>query len=238
MSNFGGPAKATPPRHIVVELKQGVPYMALDVECVATAVQHNARATAQMALVSQAGECVLNLYVKPAEPVVSYLSPLTSLSKELIDEHGLPLETAMARLRKNLPRDAILVGQNIAKDVEWLCLKEGEDFASMIDLAALFRVWSDRHQSFTYFGQDHVAACLLGEGNEGAAHNAVTDAMKSMRLFNMYVDVSRNPEKLAEMQRRLIETPPSPSFAKRFPSFEGCCMGNRKTCTCGAPFFS
>jgi hypothetical protein len=24
MSNFGGPAKATPPRHIVVELKQGL----------------------------------------------------------------------------------------------------------------------------------------------------------------------------------------------------------------------
>ena len=29
--------------------------------------------------------------VKPAEPVVSYLGPLTSLSKDLIDRHGLPL---------------------------------------------------------------------------------------------------------------------------------------------------
>jgi len=212
--------------------------MALDVECVATAVQHNARATAQIALVSQAGECVLNLYVKPAEPVVSYLGALTSLSKDLIDRHGLPLATAMAQLRANLPRDAILVGQNIAKDVEWLALREGEDFASMIDLAALFRVWSDRHQSFTYFGQDHVAACILGEANDGAAHNAVTDAIKSMRLFNTYVELASNPDQLAAIQRRLVETPPSPSFAKRFPQYEGCCMGNRKTCTCGAPFFS
>ena len=31
---------------------------------------------------------------------------------------------------------------------------------------------------------------------------------------------------------------PAPSFAKRNPSFEGVCMGNRKTCTCGAAFFS
>jgi hypothetical protein len=30
------------------------------------------------------------------------------------------------------------VGQNIGKDVEWLKLREGEDFASMIDLAVHF----------------------------------------------------------------------------------------------------
>lgn len=38
------------------------------------------------------------------------------------------------------------------------------------------------------------------------------------------------------LQERLLATPPEPSFAKKFPSYEGCCMGNRKTCVCGAPF--
>ena len=42
---------------------------------------------------------------------------------------------------------------------------------------------------------------------------------------------------LEEAKQRLLDTPPEPSFAKLNPSFEGCCMGNRKTCTCGAPFF-
>ena len=38
------------------------------------------------------------------------------------------------------------------------------------------------------------------------------------------------------VQEKLLAIPPEPSFAKRFPTFEGVCMGNRKTCRCGAPF--
>ena len=32
---------------------------------------------------------------------------------------------AMTKLREKLPKDAVLVGQNIGKDVEWLGLREG-----------------------------------------------------------------------------------------------------------------
>jgi hypothetical protein len=49
---------------------------------------------------------------------------------------------ALKRLKAVLPRESILVGQNIAKDVEWLALRENEDFAAMLDLAALLRVWN------------------------------------------------------------------------------------------------
>lgn len=58
--------------------------------------------------------------MKPDQPVVSYLEPLTSLNKELLDSNGIPLADAMAQLRARLPKNAILVGQNIGKDVEWL----------------------------------------------------------------------------------------------------------------------
>jgi hypothetical protein len=43
----------------------------LQVECVATAKEHNARATAQIALVSQTGEQILNLCTLPARARVS-----------------------------------------------------------------------------------------------------------------------------------------------------------------------
>mmetsp|Transcript_7669 Transcript_7669/g.15016 ORF Transcript_7669/g.15016 Transcript_7669/m.15016 type:complete len:275 (-) Transcript_7669:263-1087(-) len=229
--------KAAPPP-IVVTLKPGTPYVSIDVECVATAIQHNARATAQIALVSQAGQPLLNLYVKPATEVVSYLQPLTSLSKELLDQYGMSFDEAMKMLRQQLPKNAILVGQNIGKDVEWLQLREGEDFAEMIDLSALFRVWNAKYNSFTYFGLDHAATCLLGQANDGAPHNAVTDAVKSMQLFNLYCRVQHSPDEVASLHQKLLATPVAPSFAKQNPSFEGCCMGNRKTCICGAPFFS
>mmetsp|Transcript_56608 Transcript_56608/g.135131 ORF Transcript_56608/g.135131 Transcript_56608/m.135131 type:complete len:275 (+) Transcript_56608:222-1046(+) len=235
-----GPPRVSPskPRPAVIELKPGSVYVSIDVECVATSKEHNSRATAQIALVSQQGEPILNLYVKPDAPVASYLEPLTSLNKELLEQHGMPLAEAMAQLRSRLPKNAILVGQNIGKDVEWLQLKEGEDFAEMIDLAALFRVWNDKYRSYTYFGLDHAATCWMGQANDGAAHNAVTDAVKSMQLFNLYIQVQHNPPELARLQGLLLSTPVAPSFAKKNPEFEGCCMGNRKTCTCGAPFFS
>jgi hypothetical protein len=202
-------------------------------------------------------------------------------------------------LKQHLPRTACLVGQNIGKDVMWLGLKEGVDFASLVDLAGLFRVFNAKYKSFTYFGLDHVATVLLGEANAGAAHNAVTDAIKSIRLFLLWVflQVTRNPSpamvsgvgedrvgrfegeglyhlpgeptsaklregawcallhtradathtgrrgslqsqpvQLAAAQESLLNSKLTPSFASQNPTFEGCCMGNRKTCKCGDPF--
>ena len=43
---------------------------------------------------------------------------------------------------------------------------------------------------------------------------------------------------VSAMAEKVLATPPKPSFAKLHPEFEGCCMGNRQTCKCGAPFFS
>ena len=41
---------------------------------------------------------------------------------------GVPLAEGLATLRQCLPPQAILVGQNIGKDIEWLGLKDGTDF--------------------------------------------------------------------------------------------------------------
>ena len=65
---------------------------------------------------------------------------------------------------------------------------------------------------------------------------AVGDAIKSIRLFKLHQQLQANPEQWAQAQATLLATPPQPSFARQNPSFEGVCMGNRKTCTCGAPF--
>jgi hypothetical protein len=109
-------------------------YYSVDVECVATGTDHNARAVAQIALVDQYEQVILNVYVKPDKPVVSYLSALTGLTKELIDQHGVPLAEGIKSLKAALPKTAILVGQSINRDVQWLNLRDGVDFASMMDL--------------------------------------------------------------------------------------------------------
>ena len=232
----GGPqAQAT--GQPVVPLQTNQPYYSIDVECVATGNEHNARAVAQISLIDQMERVILNLYVKPVLPVVSYLTPLTGLSKEMLEQHGMPLETALAYLRQYLPRNAVLVGQNIRADVQWLGLQENADFASMVDLAGLFRVWNPQYNSFSVFGQDHLAKTLLGIDRGTSNHDAVTDAVISMRLFNLFLRVQQDQNALADVQRRALSVAPDSSFAKRNPTFEGVCMGNRRTCTCGAPFF-
>mmetsp|Transcript_22048 Transcript_22048/g.30631 ORF Transcript_22048/g.30631 Transcript_22048/m.30631 type:complete len:226 (+) Transcript_22048:160-837(+) len=222
--------------HSIVTFPPG-PYFSIDVECVATGTGHNARAIAQIALVDQNCNCILNIFVKSPKPVTSYLTPLTGVTDEILGQYGLEADQALSLLRQYLPRSACLVGQNIGKDVHWLGLQESRDFASLVDLAGLWRVKNPRYDSFTYFGLDHVATCLLGASNDGRAHDAVQDAIKSISLFNLFNQLQMRPDDLARAQQQLLAMPIRPSFAASNPTFEGVCMGNRKTCICGDPFF-
>ena len=211
-------------------------YFSIDVECVAIGKQHNARAVGQIALVDEMERVILNLYVRPEVPVVSYLTPLTGLNRESLEGFGIPLSAALDTLRHHLPSDAILVGQSIRNDVEWLDLEEGIDFASMVDLAGLYKVWNTRYGSWTIFSLEHLANVILGIPPSGQPHNAVDDAVKSIKLFNYYRQFGQNLTIWEMKQRALLKTRAPMSFSRRFPRFEGVCMGNRKLCTCGAPF--
>lgn len=71
---------------------------------------------------------------------------------------------AMAHLRALLPPNAILVGQSIQKDIQWLQLVKGMDYADLIDLSTLFRVWNPQRNEFTIFSQDHCAKVWIGVG--------------------------------------------------------------------------
>ena len=94
------------------------------------------------------------------------------LTKEMIEERGVPMPQALALLRQCLPRNAVIVGQNISKDVQWLGLREGQDFAQMLDLTGLYRIWNERYKSFSVFGQDHLAKVLLGWETQAGGHDA------------------------------------------------------------------
>mmetsp|Transcript_29787 Transcript_29787/g.76469 ORF Transcript_29787/g.76469 Transcript_29787/m.76469 type:complete len:252 (-) Transcript_29787:293-1048(-) len=233
---FPNPTPPAPPVYPQQQLPNDSIFYSIDVECVATGIKHNARSVGQISLVDQYERGILNLYVRPSEPVVSYLTPLTGLTEEMLAAQGMPLEQAIQYLKMYLPRHAILVGQNIHQDVSWLGLKEGVDFAELRDLTGLYRVWNPRYNSWSVFAQDHLVKTLLGWDVDGRAHNAVEDACKSIRLFHLHNKMKASPQDWEKAQAILLAVPPGPSFAKRFPTFEGCCMGNRRTCTCGAPF--
>lgn len=125
----------TPPHRpppTLIHVPDGAPVYSIDVECVASGPQHHDRVVGSIALVNHACEEVLHLLVLPDVPVASYLTPLTGLTAERLQAEGRPLADALGVLRDHLPPQAVLVGQNINKDVEWLGLKEGTDFAMQV----------------------------------------------------------------------------------------------------------
>lgn len=211
-------------------------FFSIDVECVATGVEHNARSVAQISMVDQFERPALNIFVKPSVPIVSYLTDLTGLTKEIIDKHGIPFDQAVAILRQHLPKHAVLVGQNIRSDVQWLKLDEGRDFAGMIDLMGLLRVWNEKYNNYSYFSLEHEAKFLLGYQPMGP-HNPMMDAMNSVKLFKLYLSIQERPEVLQQARQCLVDAPPTASFSKNNPTYEGVCMGNKRACACGAPFF-
>jgi RNA exonuclease 4 len=214
---------------------QPAPVFSLDVECVATGPKHTDRAVAQIALVDQNENVILNFYVKPREKIFSYMTKLTGLTEELVNS-GVDIAVAVQLVRSTLPRNAVLVGQNILSDVQWLGIQEQVDFGGMLDLGALWRVFNDQYQSWTYFSLYNQAKALLGVVQE-PPHNAATDAILSIRLYNLYKFIENDPAEMEKARKALLSCPLEPSFSRLNPTLDGVCMGNKKACACGAPFF-
>ncbi len=54
----------------------------------------------------------------------------------------------------------------------------------------------------TGFGQDFLAKHLLGWPTDGASHDAVGDAIKSLRLYRLHQQLSADRDRLAQTQAR------------------------------------
>lgn len=177
---------------VIVDLPLGTHIVSIDVECAATTEDHNGRAVCSVGMVDEFGRPLLDFLVRPQEgapAVLSYLTPLTGVRREDVDARGVSLPEGLKQLRALLTPHTVIVGQNILKDMQWLGLREGADFGSLIDLSALFRVWNPRQQAFTNFSQDHAAKVWLGV-QDRPSHAALEDAGLAMALFNAYRSVS------------------------------------------------
>ena len=127
------------------------PVFSLDVECVAVGKTHQIedRYPAKFALVDEAGRSICTCLIKPDKPIVSYLTPLTGLRQSNFSGSDPDLRSAIGLLKRHLPKEAILVGQNIDHDIEWMQLTKGTDFQESIDLAEIFKGWNSKYNTYT-----------------------------------------------------------------------------------------
>jgi hypothetical protein len=222
------PTVAVDEQHPIVEFPPGTPIFSLNVECFTASKHHNSRSVAHIVLADEWCRPVCSIYVKQEGPVTS---PTTGLTQELVEAHGIPRADALVTLRSYIPPHAVLVGQNVGTDVRWLNLVEGLDFDSMVDLAALFRVWNPQLSSWCVYSQDHVAKSLLGIGDR-PMHDAVTNAAISISLFNLYRHYQWDEDAIQHFKEQIINTPMTPSFDVTAATMEGCSLCNKPTCAC------
>jgi len=206
------------------------PYYVLKVSCVATGAEAEDRSVGHIALIDWSLHTKANVFVKPAQNIVSYIEPLTSLNGALLEKYGYSLQKAIEIVKSELPANAVLIGQNITMDLQWLGLKQGVDFRAFIDLRDLWRSWSEHFKTWTHYSLPHQAKCVLSATPQQlAAHSASIDAMTTMKLFQYYLwcrlyNMALFQQKVFLLQNTEIE----PSFAKKNPVFEGVAMRQNK----------
>jgi hypothetical protein len=135
--------------------------------------------------------------------------------------HSVSLAEAMADLRTHLSPNAILIGQSIHKDSNWLQLAMGIDFHSLINLSDVFRVWNVQHNAFTNFSLDHIAKVWLNI-ERPKQHDGIETAIISMSLFNAYRHVQWFPAQLFDYQKRTLLSPRIPGYTSLYPVVDGC----------------
>eukprot|EP00042_Codosiga_hollandica_P059540 m.919783 g.919783 ORF g.919783 m.919783 type:complete len:222 (+) comp60199_c0_seq1:336-1001(+) len=212
-------------------------FMSLDTESVASGRGHDERALCQLALVDASGAVLLNEYVTPDVPIVSFLTPLTGISADKYRARpGLPRAAALDRLRGFLGPDVVLVGQSIQNDIAACGLRQGIDFHSFEDLAEHFKTFNAKFGRFNFFSLRHEAEVLLGKPASGT-HDAADDAIVSIELYNRFCRPG-SESALKTARSRLLATRPAPSVAKLLNyRYEGVCMAAYfpEKCFCGRP---
>ena len=223
-------------KYVSEKLKLKGSVFSLDVECVAVGKTHlmKDRAPVKFALVDSKGKTVCVQYIRPENRIVSYLTPLSGVRAEDL-EGAVSLEEAIEILKSHLPKDAILVGQKVDSDITWMQLKQGEDFADIVDLSEVFKGYNARYGNYSYHSLLHEAMILLNlpDLDTGGEHDPAIDARLSVQLWEK---VKSRPDQLREMRQSLIRNRPKMSAAKRLNfRYEGVCMAKfyPAKCICG-----
>jgi hypothetical protein len=222
-----------PKKHKLPEIPTG-PVYSLKVGYVATGRSHIDRNVAHIALVNQNTQVIQNLYIKQTKPVVSYLTPLTSLDEQCLKELGIDREKAIAVIQEALRPDAILVGHRPGPDIRALGLIKGRHYRKIVDLNKVWQVWNPSFQTYTRFTMDHLTKTVLNIEEPSDAVSAVNNAMNCVQLWNNYL-WCRQPSReknLQMLRRHIIESPRIPSYAAQVKTHEGVCLGAKRACVC------
>ncbi|KAK8805746.1 hypothetical protein WA158_002402 [Blastocystis sp. Blastoise] len=205
----------------------------IDVECVATGVRHCDRSPARVALVDSCSRVLFLSFIKPTEPIKSYLTPLTGIVPS--DLESAPcLSEVLIEMKRLLPSDCILVGQCIKHDIDWLGLKKNIDYADSIDLAKILRSPSSYAAAhiFTIFSLRHEVEQILNVDIQSGIHNPAIDAAYSMKLYHAVESLTQ--QQLDQWRQQLASIKSPQGASAMYPNgIDGVSLKGSSSCGSG-----
>ena len=135
-------------------------YISINCEYVATGTRHDERTVCMVTVVNRKEKIIFSKKIKPEQPIISYLTPLTGLTKKDFTQVE-DLTTVMSTVRTLLGPDVILIGQKVSTDINRLGLKKGSNYLSHVDLVDIFKYFHPHYNTYTVFSLYHQANILL-----------------------------------------------------------------------------
>uniref|UniRef100_A0A1I8IER4 Exonuclease domain-containing protein n=1 Tax=Macrostomum lignano TaxID=282301 RepID=A0A1I8IER4_9PLAT len=131
--------------------------------------------------IDESGRILLDQLVKPANPVLNYLTAKSGITREMLDKATVTLAEVQDQLAQLLPPNAILVGHSLNCDLHALRLYH----PSCIDTSVVFNLSGHRRHKSSL---KSLAQRFLGrdiQSDDAVGHNSAEDALAALNLVQL-----------------------------------------------------
>ncbi|XP_067407591.1 RNA exonuclease 5 [Emydura macquarii macquarii] len=155
----------------------------------------------RVALVDAESRCIMDELIKPETPILNYLTRYSGITRKIL----LPVKTKLPeiqdKLKKLLPRDAVLVGHSLNADLQALQMIH----PSVIDTSLLFARHKGRRFKLKFLAKAVLGKEIQCENKVG--HDPTEDAEAALELLKYFID--QGPRKVAELSLETVLTAPN-----------------------------
>ncbi|XP_055767415.1 RNA exonuclease 5-like [Salvelinus fontinalis] len=145
----------------------------------------------RISLVDSRGSCVLDELVKPPNRILNYLTQFSGITRAILQPITTTLREVQSKLKKVLPRDAVLVGHSLENDLSALNLIHPH----VIDTSLLYRREFGQKFKLKVLAETVLKKQIQTEERKG--HDPTEDAQAALELAQYFIHTG--PQQVVEL---------------------------------------
>ncbi|XP_055767380.1 RNA exonuclease 5-like isoform X2 [Salvelinus fontinalis] len=145
----------------------------------------------RISLVDSRGSCVLDELVKPPNRILNYLTQFSGITRAILQPITTTLREVQSKLKKVLPRDAVLVGHSLENDLSALNLIHPH----VIDTSLLYRREFGQKFKLKVLAETVLKKQIQTEERKG--HDPTEDAQAALELAQYFIHTG--PRQVVEL---------------------------------------